>query len=213
MPQKSFFIFDLDGTLFDTVDDLTPAVNYALQFHGIRTLPEDSVRFLVGNGSLNLIRRSLGDTVIAPEIVHKTFLEYYTNHCTLKTRPMPGVLDFLADTTRRMALLTNKPDAPTRRILEHFGLTSRFESVLCGDTSPARKPAPEGFLKIMNDAHVAKADVIMVGDDTPDILGAQAAGIDSVFIQKGYGKLDPNSTLSPTYSIPHFSDLLNLGIL
>jgi phosphoglycolate phosphatase len=126
---------------------------------------------------------------------------------------MPGVLEFLSDTSRRAALLTNKPDAPTRRILEHFDLASRFESILCGDTTPARKPAPDGFLKIIADAGVTQADVIMVGDDTPDILGANAAGIDSVFIRNGYGKLETNPALSPTYSIAHFSDLLNLGIL
>lgn len=207
--QKKLLILDLDGTLFNTLGDLAPAVNYALQRHNIPTLEISKIHSFIGNGSLNLILRSIGEHFTLLEAVHQDFLKYYSAHCTENTIPYPGVLELLSDTHRRVALLTNKPEKPTRLILKHFHFENRFECVLCGDTVKAKKPSPDGILQIIETCCVSPEETVMIGDDTPDITAAKAAGIDSVAILNGYGKAESLLALNPSIAVPHFSDLLN----
>lgn len=204
-----FFIFDLDGTLFDTLPDLAPAVNFVLSAYGLAPLSNETVRSYIGNGAKNLIRRSLGDSEVSLDDAHRLFLEYYRDHCTERTLPFPGVLEFLKRDFR-CAMFTNKPYASTKRILTHFGLLGRFEMFLCGDSAPARKPDPAGIFQILEKCGVLASDAIMVGDDTPDLNVAKNAGIESVMILNGFGKAENILPLEPKRTIEHFSDLLNL---
>ncbi len=206
---KKFFVFDLDGTLFNTLPDLAPAVNVALNTFGLPSLSIEKIQSFIGNGSLNLIRRSLGDAPVPLEKVHLAFFNYYKEHCTERTTLYPGVTEFLKRDFRA-ALLTNKPILPTRRLLAHFGLLGRFDFVLGGDTAPERKPSPTGILQILAQAQIDKKDAVMVGDDVPDLLAAQNAGIDSVLILGGFGKAENILPHSPACTVEHFSDLLNL---
>jgi len=212
MHRKTFCIFDLDGTLFDTLGDLARAVNAALAKHNAPAHTEEEIRSFIGNGSMNLIRRSIGDFPVDLQSVFDTYMEIYSRNCTEHTHPMPGVPEFLEARKCRMALLTNKPSVPTHRILDHFGFEKYFETVLCGDTSPARKPAPDGFVQIISKTGIPKEEILMVGDDSPDIQGAKAAGIDSMFIGNGYGKIENCAPVMPNYMISKFSDLLKLPI-
>lgn len=204
-----FFIFDLDGTLFDTLPDLAPAVNFVLSTYGLPLLSNETVRSFIGNGSRNLVRRSLGDADVSLDEAHKLFLEYYRDHCTERTLPFPGVLEFL-NRDFRCAMFTNKPYASTKRILTHFGLLGRFEMFLCGDTAPARKPDPSGIFQILSQCNVKTCDAIMVGDDTPDLNVAKNAGIESIMILNGFGKAENILPLEPKRTIERFADLLNL---
>lgn len=209
--QKKLIIFDLDGTLFDTLPDLAPAVNAALAKFGLEPLSEECIRSYIGNGSRNLVMRSLGDSDVPLDEAHKEFLEFYRGHCTLRTTLMPGVSEFLKRDFRA-AMFTNKPDAPTKLILAHFGLLGRFEQVLCGDTAPERKPSPAGIFKILEATEVDKADALMVGDDVPDLLAARAAGIDSVMILGGFGRPENLLPLAPERTVGRFADLLALAL-
>lgn len=212
--NRPFFIFDLDGTLFDTLPDLAPAVNYAITKFGLEALSNEKIQSYIGNGSRNLIMRAIGDADVSLDDAHKAFFEYYRVHCTERTLPYPGVLEFLKRDFR-CALLTNKPHAPTKRILSHFGLLGRFEMFLGGDTSPARKPDPAGLLQIAKTCGVDLADVIMVGDDTPDLLVSRNAGVRNIMILNGFGKPHNILPLSPERTVEHFKDLLlltDLGI-
>ena len=179
LSHKSLVVFDLDGTLFNTLGDLAVAVNYALRHFGLPEHGEQKVRSFIGNGSMKLIERSMGPaaspetvarTGVTVEAVHKVYSEFYWEHCLERTVPNPGVMDFLAQSNVRVAMLTNKPLRPAEKILEHFGLRDRFEFILCGDTTPERKPCPAGLLKIVEMAGVSREQAVMVGDDQPDVL-------------------------------------------
>ena len=216
LQKKSLIVFDLDGTLFNTLGDLSVAVNFALHHFGLPEHDEQRVRTFIGNGSMKLIERSMGEaalpeniarTGVTVEMVHKVYSDFYWEHCTERTLPNPGVVEFLHNTTARVAMLTNKPERPTFKLLEHFGLRDRFEFVLCGDTTPERKPSPAGLLKIMESAGVSPAETVMVGDDQPDILAARNAGIDCITLFCGFGKPVNLLPLKPENIVQSYEEL------
>ena len=174
--MKALIVFDLDGTLFNTLGDLAVAVNFALRHFGLPEHEEQRVRTFIGNGSMKLIERSMGEAALPEnmarsgvtiEMVHKVYSDFYWEHCTERTLPNPGIVEFLNNSKARVAMLTNKPLRPSEKILNHFGLRDRFEFILCGDTTPERKPSPAGLLKILEMAGVSREESVMVGDDQP----------------------------------------------
>ena len=219
LSKKSLVVFDLDGTLFNTLGDLSVAVNFALRHFGLPEHEEQRVRTFIGNGSMKLIERSMGvaalpETVertgVTVEKVHKVFSEFYWEHCTERTVPCPGILEFLRENPVRVAMLTNKPEKPALKILEHFGLRDRIEFMLCGDTTPERKPSPAGLLKILDLAGVSRDAAVMVGDDQPDILAARAAGVDCITLFCGFGKPENLSPLNPENVVRSYGELCQL---
>lgn len=207
-------IFDLDGTLLDTRTDLAHAVNYALHELGKATHSTEQVVRFIGNGSLNLVRRALDKDQTDEEVqkAHELFMEYYQEHCTDHVQPYAGVLEGM-QSSGRIALLTNKPIQPTWKLLKHFQWESRFEKVLGGDTTPARKPAPEGLLSILNDCGVAPQKALMVGDDLPDLQAARAAGVPVAILQSGFGQPQDWETLQPDYLCRDFNHLIEKVLL
>lgn len=275
LAHKELFIFDLDGTMFNSLGDLAPAVNYALKQFCIQEISKDNVRSCIGNGSRNLIRRSVasgimfgaGKTAGEPiankegasgnkcaehldvrnkeavtavlesagfdeakiDEVLKTYSNYYWEHCTIDTEPYEGVLEFIdwiCGQGKRTAMLTNKPVAPAKKILEKFGLLSnayaashcaessrkadKISYYLCGDTSPERKPGPGGIYAILEKLGVAPEKAVMIGDDTPDVMAAKNAGIDSIICLEGFGRPENLLPLEPHYTIGHIKDLMKL---
>ena len=217
LSKKSLVVFDLDGTLFNTLGDLAVAVNYALRHFGLPEHSEEKVRSFIGNGSMKLIERSMGEAALSENIartgvtvekVHKVYSDFYWEHCTERTRPVPGIVEFLNRSKVRVALLTNKPLRPTEKILEHFGLRNRFEFVLCGDTAPERKPSPAGLQKIIEMAGVAREEAVMVGDDQPDILAARNAGVDCIALLCGFGKPVNLLPLHPEHTVNSYQELM-----
>ena len=233
--QKELFIFDLDGTLFNTLGDLAPAVNYAMKQFGLKTHSNDDVRTFIGNGSMNLIRRAVAanyidvakvrnfDEVAAVleregyseesiKEIHKVYSEFYWEHCTENTEPYKGVIELVqriatkCAETRCAAMLTNKPVAPAQKILKKFGLENSFATYLCGDTTPERKPSPAGIFEILRQTGIAPEKAIMIGDDTPDVLAAKNAGIDCITLFEGFGKAENLLPLEPRYTAGHIKD-------
>lgn len=178
-------LWDLDGTLLNTLDDLRDAVNYALaQFHCPPRAREEVRRF-VGNGAGQLIRLSLpglpGDP--EPEAVLAVFREYYSAHCQVKTRPYDGIPDALAALGDRfpMAIVSNKPDAAVKILCEDY-----FGAIHAQGEHPGlrRKPAPDMVFAAMADLGVAKC--IYVGDSEVDVLTASNAGIPCLSVLWGF---------------------------
>lgn len=216
LKKKSLIVFDLDGTLFNTLGDLAVAVNFALRHFGLPEHDEQRVRTFIGNGSMKLIERSMGEaalpenmarTGVTIEMVHKVYSDFYWEHCTERTLPNSGVVDFLRTCKARIAMLTNKPLRPTEKILHHFGLRDCFEFILCGDTTPERKPSPAGLLKILEMAGVSHEDAVMVGDDQPDILAARNAGVDCVTLLCGFGKPVNLLPLKPENTVKSYAEM------
>ena len=178
-------LFDLDGTLLDTLDDLLDATNYALAHHGYppRTKPE--LRRFVGNGAMNQIRLSLPEGCSPEEVqaVLDTYKPYYTAHCQNKTAPYPGIPEALAELKAKypIAIVSNKPDAAVKALCADFfpGIYSLGETPDC-----PRKPAPDMVYKAM--AAIGADRCIYVGDSEVDVITAGNAGVPCLSVLWGF---------------------------
>lgn len=187
------FLFDLDGTLIDSRADITLAINLTLAQMNLRPLQESDVADFVGNGVRPLIKRSLGcsagrepeDATIQEAI--RLFRKEYGDHMLDQTRLLPGVkegLDLLS--WARFAVVSNKPEDFSRRILDGLGIGDRFEIILGGDSIQKRKPDPESLLKAMDFCKCSPAETAMVGDSAVDIQAGKAAGIATCGVLGGF---------------------------
>ncbi len=177
-------IFDLDGTLVDSVDDLAASVNYALARAGLPQRRRDEVKGFIGNGARPLIERSVAPHLDRVEEVLADWRRHYEEHLLDHTRPYPGMVEVLAGARRILALQSNKPAQMTRRILEGLGLFSRFAVVVGGGEVPA-KPDPAGVLTILSRVGAAREDAVFIGDSTMDVATARNAGVTFVGVTWG----------------------------
>lgn len=176
-------VFDLDGTLADTREDLARSVNHALGQSALPPLPLERVMAKVGNGARSLIRSSVeesrglpGDMALEDRVL-EDFLRHYGAHCLESTSAYPGVASALSRLGGyRKAVLTNKPTAPAVRILEGLGLSAHFDLVLGGDNPHGKKPDPAALNFIMASLEAAPAATAMVGDGVQDARAARGAG-------------------------------------
>ena len=182
--MKTGILFDLDGTLLDTLEDLLDATNVALQHFGCpeRTLAE--LRTFVGNGAWNQIRLSLPGKADDPNLeeVLAFYKEYYSGHCQNKTAPYPGVLEALAELREYpMAIVSNKPDAAVKTLCAQYfpGIYALGEAADC-----PRKPAPDMVFKAMKEIGVESC--IYVGDSEVDIRTAKNADVPCVSVLWGF---------------------------
>jgi phosphoglycolate phosphatase len=177
-------IFDLDGTLVDSVEDLTAAVNHGLALAGLPSRSRDEVRRFIGDGARVLLERAVGPRRDKLEEALAGWREHYTAHLLQHTRPYPGVAEALAGAGRTLAVQTNKPGPMARRILEGLGLLSRFAVVLGGGEAPA-KPDPTGARTILEQVGARPEDTLFVGDSLVDLATARNAGLAFVGVTWG----------------------------
>jgi phosphoglycolate phosphatase len=178
-------IFDLDGTLIDSKEDLARAVNYALAHAGAPTRSLDEVTHFVGEGPARLITRSVEPRQELFDPVLETWAAYYAEHLLDHTVLYPGLADVLAAARRPLAVQTNKPGALARKILQGLGVLDRFAVVVGSDEGP-RKPDPSGALRIAAQLGVRPEDTVFIGDSKVDLETAQAAGMEFVAVTWGY---------------------------
>lgn len=183
--MKLGILFDLDGTLLDTLQDLTDAVNYALAQYGCPPRTAEQVRLAIGNGALRLIQLSLPGKENDPpaQQVLVTYQQYYATHCQIKTRPYDGVLQALEQLKEHypIAIVSNKPDGAVKPLCrQHFGdVLARGERTDC-----PRKPAPDMVLQTM--AELGVDTCIYVGDSDVDVLTARNAGVPCLSVLWGF---------------------------
>ncbi len=196
------FVFDLDGTLVDSLRDLCDSTNELLVACGGRALERDAVARMVGEGAATLVARAFAAAGLeAPPDALDRFLAIYDTRLLQSTRPydgMDGVLDALAGRAA-LAVLTNKPLSATRRILEGLKLSRHFEpaAVLGGDGPQPRKPDPAGLSHLCAHFGVAPADAMMVGDSLVDWRTATNAGTAVCLARYGFGfRAFPRDVLS-----------------
>jgi phosphoglycolate phosphatase len=192
-------VFDLDGTLIDSKMDLALSVNATRAHMGMGPLDVALVSTYVGNGAPILIRRALGDQATEAQIEEalEFFLEYYREHELDHTRLYPGVqktLDRLRDAGRQLAVLTNKPVAMSRSIVDGLGVGAHFFRVYGGNSFEFKKPHPIGMQTLLSEAGVDRARAMMVGDSSVDIQTAQNAGVRSCGVTYGFA---PESLRDP----------------
>lgn len=183
-------IFDLDGTLVDSVKDLCEAVNATRVYMGLAALPEETVASYVGHGAPVLIRRAMdpnaSDKLVEEALAH--FLGYYRDHMLDHTRPYAGVveaLDTLHARGYKMAVLTNKPQRFSRDMCTGLGFGKYFFQVYGGNSFEQKKPDPIGIHTLMAECGATLEQTWMVGDSATDILTARNAGVRCVGVTYG----------------------------
>ena len=173
-------IFDLDGTLVDSRVDLANSVNYTRTLLGLTPVPNELVYTYVGDGAFLLLQRALGPGFGEAEVRQavESFMEHYKQHLLDHTMLYPGVAEALQQLEHPvLAVLTNKPVAPSITILKGLGILERFRWVYGGDSFPEKKPHPAGILKILAETGIPPGRVLMVGDSRNDIMTGRNAGV------------------------------------
>lgn len=219
--NKKLLIFDLDGTLIDSVPDLAEAVNNMLKQLKRETFSTDTIRGWVGNGAETLVKRALSgsskiNTQLEPAFISKAltiFLDVYTQNLCNTTRTYPHVKKTLKRLKKEgyaMSIVTNKPFAFVTPILNGLGLDGLFELILGGDSLPVKKPDPLPLLHTCQQLGYTIEEAVMIGDSKNDILAANTAQMESVGVTYGYNYGEDITTFSPTIVIDDFQTLLDV---
>jgi len=217
--QAKLIAFDLDGTLLDSLPDLTKAVQATMAELNLPSHKQDAVRGWIGNGAQLLIKRALtGDMQgdVPADIFEKAypiFLNNYAKYLYCESELYEGVvntLNLLKEEGVLLACITNKPEKFTLPLLEQIGIDQFFDKVVCGDTFDEKKPHPMPLLEVATELNVLPSESVMVGDSVNDIKAAQAAGFYSICVDYGYyGDYDVHQ-LGADVVISHFSDINQL---
>ena len=194
--KYSTYIFDLDGTLLDTLADLAAAVNYALRQHGMPEHTIDDVRRFVGNGVRKLMERAIPDGEKNPdfEATFATFREYYMHHSLDTTRPYPGLIETLEALKAkgcRLAVVSNKMMAATKELCQHF-FADTIE-VAIGENEAAgirKKPAPDTVFEALRQLGEEKDSAVYVGDSDVDLETANNSGLPCISVLWGFRDRD-----------------------
>ncbi|MEL7941040.1 MULTISPECIES: phosphoglycolate phosphatase [Pseudomonas] len=210
-------MFDLDGTLVDSVPDLAAAVDKALVAMGRAPAGLAQVRHWVGNGARILVRRALAGSIehdgVGEEDTERAlalFMDAYAGSHAL-TEVYPGVVDTLKWLKKQgveLALITNKPERFVAPLLDEMGLGKFFRWIVGGDTLPQQKPDPAALLFVMKAAGVAPGEALFVGDSRNDVLAAKAAGVRSVGLTYGYNHGRPIAEEQPSLVLDDLRQLL-----
>ncbi|WP_304582907.1 HAD family hydrolase [uncultured Alistipes sp.] len=185
-------IFDLDGTLLDTIGDLAVACNASLAMRGLPQHSYDDYCGFVGNGIMRLVERALPEPLRTPEnvaLMRADFVRYYTEHIDARTRPYEGVPELLAGLSQRglrLAVASNKFQAGTEKLVRRFFPGIAFDPVFGQREGVPLKPDPAVAETILSLTETPPGQALFVGDSGIDILTAKAAGIRSVGVTWGF---------------------------
>ena len=183
-------VFDLDGTILDTLEDLTTAVKFALDNNGLPTRSREEVRSFVGNGIVNLMKRAAGENAANGDKVLADFKEYYKEHCAEQTKPYAGILEMLGALKAKgvkLAVLSNKAHFATTLLAQRY-FPDIFNTV-AGENEAAgirKKPAPDALVAIMKQYGVSAKETVYIGDSEVDIQTAKNAGVDCISVCWGF---------------------------
>ena len=205
-------VFDLDGTLVDSVPDLGAALNEMLRERGHPPLSLPEVKRMVGDGAPAMVARALAasgvDPADAPGALAR-FLEIYEANAVRLTRPYPDVRETLTALRRRgyrTAICTNKPQRATIAVVEGLGLLPLFDGIAGGDRFPVRKPDPGHLLLLIDELGARVETSVMIGANENDAAAARAAALPLVLMRYGYARVDPES-LAADALLDHFAEL------
>jgi len=216
--KKEAVLFDLDGTLIDSVPDLASAVNGMLGRLGREGFSEEVIRYWVGNGAQILVKRALSGSREIDETLDNTyfeealeiFLEIYGEHLAVSTVAYEGVHDTLRRLQKagyRSMIVTNKPYRFVEPLLDRLELREFFEFWLGGDSLERKKPDPLPILTASKKLGVPVDRCVMVGDSKNDILAAKAAGMQSIGVRYGYNYGEDLGIFGPDLLVDRFDEI------
>lgn len=207
-------LFDLDGTLLDTLTDLSNAVNYALRSHNLPERSPQEIRQFLGNGIRNLVKAAVPPTLeeAAFEPVFATFRQYYMEHCLDFTQPYPGIMETLQalhERGTRMAIISNKLQPAVTELNNRF--FRQYIDIAVGESETVRrKPNPDAVLCALDALDSNKATALYVGDSEVDVETARRAGLRCACVTWGFRDEDQLRPLAPDFLIHQPSELLQL---
>jgi phosphoglycolate phosphatase len=209
--QKAALVFDLDGTLVDSLPDLRAALNEMLRGLVRRELSAEEVRRMIGDGTRPLVERALraSGEVVDLENAHQRFLNFYKAAPTRLSRLYPNVATTLRSLIRsgaRLAICTNKQQAATLAVLDGFNIAKYFEVILGGDVVPFRKPDSRHLLAALEQLRASPDESVMIGDNENDHAAARGAGVAVILMRYGYLRVAPE-TLAPDAWLDQFADI------
>lgn len=214
--MKKLVIFDLDGTLLNTIADLGHACNYALREMGFAEHALTTYNYMVGNGVRKLVERAEPDA--SPEEVDKLlnlFREYYDQHSYDHTKPYPGIPELLADLNEAgvaLAVTSNKYEAAVKRIVAHFFPDIPFVAFLGQVEGRPTKPDPSVVFAVINAHPVPKHDILYVGDSAVDMDTARRACIESVGVSWGFRPVSELHNAYADHVVNNPSEIYNIAV-
>jgi phosphoglycolate phosphatase len=211
-PPVRALIFDLDGTLIDSKLDLIHSVNAMLREMNLPHLPTETISGYIGHGAPQLVARALGPNATEQERTHalQFFLGYYEEHKMDNTCPYPGVAETLERLSHvPMAVLTNKPERISIRILKSMGLEKYFRAIYGGNSFDSKKPNPFGANKILHELAIEPSETLLVGDSEVDVQTARNAGTQAAAVNYGFGVHDRIAYPADIY-LDRFIDLAQI---
>lgn len=217
--MKKLIIFDLDGTLLNTIADLAQSTNHALDALGYPTHEEAAYNFMVGNGINKLFERALPEGEKTEENVlrvRKEFIPYYDVHNADKSRPYPGITELLTQLQAQgllLAVASNKYQAATEKLIAHYFPEIHFTAVFGQRDGVNVKPDPVIVEDILSIARTAKEDVLYVGDSGVDMQTAINAGVTACGVTWGFRPRKELEAFHPDYIVDKAEDILPLTSL
>ncbi len=210
----SSLLFDLDGTLIDSRQDLVKAVNYTLDQLQFPCLPSSTIESYVGRGLSFLLKNAFqtSDSIILQKAI-QIFNQFYETHCVDTTCPFPQTVEFLQAIQSQhilMAIVSNKPQRFTELILKKLNLHSFFQFALGPESVPFPKPHPSALLTALNQLQTSPILSLFIGDSPMDIQAAHAVPMKVGIIPHGFSSQEELKKYNPDFMVPHFKDFLPL---
>ncbi len=205
-------LFDLDGTLVDSYNALTEAVNHARRTHGLNELSSTHIRELVGEGVERLLQRAFERTELSQSIV-QAFESRYDDICCAESRVLADVdvtLQELHEMGVAMAVCTNKPTVFSNKILDFLGLSPYFRAIVGPDIAGARKPEARHLAVTLESVDCTREETLFVGDMPLDVRAARNSGIDVAVVATGSSTREQLTASNPDHFLERFSDLIKL---
>lgn len=192
--KYKLIIFDMDGTILDSLEDLHRCLNYSLEMSGLAERSLEEVRRFVGNGIRKLVERGVPEGT-PPQVVDKVFADYkvyYKEHCTDHTRPYDGIQGLLSELRRRgfkTAVVSNKADFAVQDLVVRF-FDGLFDVAVGDREGFHKKPSPDSVYEVLNRLGLQKEDAVYIGDSEVDVATARNAGVDGITVEWGFRDRD-----------------------
>jgi phosphoglycolate phosphatase len=209
-------IFDLDGTLLDTIADIADSLNAVLKAYGYKTFSVEDYKYFVGRGVNELIEQVMTKDYIPKEFfpqIKKRYYEEYNIRSSIKTKPYDGIMDLLKELNKKsvpICILSNKPHSQTMKVVDYYFGPIDFAYVYGKKAEFPIKPSPDSALDIIRRLELDKSDILYVGDTGTDMLTASNAGLDSVGVLWGFRKRKELEEGHAKYIVSHPKDIYQI---